>query len=131
ADSRAFCTAGSNRPINTAMMAMTTSNSKRVKARRACCMAENSGQRKCTQRKDARPHRNLIILFDRATGASHLSALPERIMVRRVSWALVAGLALLVLGGCRSRPPYEGKSVAELETMLHASDPGVQARGAF
>src|SRR5438552_3813540 len=32
AASRTFCTAGSNRPISTAMMAMTTSNSMRVKA---------------------------------------------------------------------------------------------------
>src|SRR6059058_3919472 len=34
ADSRTFCTAGSSRPISTAMMAITTSNSIRVNARR-------------------------------------------------------------------------------------------------
>jgi hypothetical protein len=41
-------------------------------------------------------------------------------------------LALLALAvGCRSRPPYEGKSVAELERMLSDSNPTVQAQGAF
>jgi HEAT repeat protein len=38
---------------------------------------------------------------------------------------------LLVVAACRSRPPYEGKSVAELERMLGDPDPAVQVQGAF
>jgi hypothetical protein len=34
AAARTFCTAGNSRPISTAMMAMTTSSSNKVKARR-------------------------------------------------------------------------------------------------
>src|SRR5262249_40890458 len=37
AASRTFCTAGTSRPISTAMMAMTTSKSMRVKAGRPIC----------------------------------------------------------------------------------------------
>jgi hypothetical protein len=44
-------------------------------------------------------------------------------------------LLLLLLAGlfasCRSRPPYEGKSAAELERMLHDPDQAVQVQGAF
>src|SRR5262249_44593199 len=32
---------------------------------------------------------------------------------------------------CRSKPPYEGKSAAELEEMLKDEDPKVQAQGAY
>jgi HEAT repeat protein len=39
---------------------------------------------------------------------------------------------ILLLGsGCRGRPPYEGKSVAQLIRMLNDPKPAVQAQGAF
>jgi HEAT repeat protein len=38
---------------------------------------------------------------------------------------------LALITACQSKPPYEGKSVAELERMLHASDTAVQSQGAF
>ena len=46
------------------------------------------------------------------------------------------GLLLLVVClaavGCRAKaPPYEGKTVAELDKMLKSSDPVAQAQGAF
>jgi HEAT repeat protein len=37
----------------------------------------------------------------------------------------------LVSAGCSNRAPYEGKSVAELERMLHDPSPAVQAQGAY
>ncbi len=40
-------------------------------------------------------------------------------------------LALLLLMGCGRKPPYEGRSVAELERMLDDSNPTVQMQGAF
>src|SRR5262245_2066798 len=43
---------------------------------------------------------------------------------------LVCFVCFVVIG-CRSRAPYEGKSVAELEAMLRDADPKVQAQGAF
>jgi HEAT repeat protein len=47
---------------------------------------------------------------------------------RALGWAL----AVLLLTGCgRGRPPYEGKSVAELERMLEGPDPAAQVQGAF
>ena len=38
---------------------------------------------------------------------------------------------LMLLPGCGRKPPYEGRSVAELERMLGDSDPAVQVQGAF
>jgi HEAT repeat protein len=43
----------------------------------------------------------------------------------------VIGLAFLLGSGCRSRPPYEGRSVAQLVRMLNDRSPAVQAQGAF
>jgi HEAT repeat protein len=46
--------------------------------------------------------------------------------------ALGLALAVALLAGCgRGKPPYEGKSVAELERMLDDPSPTVQAQGAF
>src|SRR5712691_8118394 len=45
--------------------------------------------------------------------------------------ALVCLLLVALAGGCSSKAPYEGKSVAELERMLRDSDPAVQTQGAF
>src|SRR5262249_10447703 len=53
AASRTFCTAGSSRPIRTAMMAITTSSSMRVKARRR--MAHSSRMDRPRERTDAHP----------------------------------------------------------------------------
>src|SRR5919201_1470415 len=45
---------------------------------------------------------------------------------------LVVFAALLTgLAGCRARPPYEGKSIPQLERMLQDADPRVQAQGAY
>jgi HEAT repeat protein len=43
----------------------------------------------------------------------------------------VVVLLATLLAGCTSRPPYEGKSVADLERMLSDSDPKVQMQGAY
>ena len=40
-------------------------------------------------------------------------------------------LAALLLLGCNRKPPYEGRSVADLERMLADPKPSVQAQGAF
>ena len=42
----------------------------------------------------------------------------------------IALVALLVMG-CNRKPPYEGRSVADLERMLADPKPSVQAQGAF
>ncbi len=43
-----------------------------------------------------------------------------------------AGLLLLLLiAGCSHKPPYEGRSVAELERMLDDPDPKTQVQGAY
>ncbi|HKB35515.1 MAG TPA: HEAT repeat domain-containing protein [Gemmataceae bacterium] len=42
--------------------------------------------------------------------------------------AVVLGIVLL---GCQSQPPYEGKSPAQLQKMLRDADPTVQAQGAI
>src|SRR5215471_5080170 len=51
-------------------------------------------------------------------------------MSRTVFIAFGFSLAVL-LGSCRSKPDYEGKSAEELEEMLQDEDPAVQARGAY
>jgi HEAT repeat protein len=40
-------------------------------------------------------------------------------------------LCLLAVGGCRCKAPYEDKTAAELEAMLHSAEPTVQMQGAF
>jgi HEAT repeat protein len=45
--------------------------------------------------------------------------------------SLVLLLLLIPLSGCRVRPPYEGKGVAELEQMLRDANPAVQAQAAY
>ena len=40
-------------------------------------------------------------------------------------------LPLLFLAACHSKPPYEGKSAADLERMLGDPNPAVQAQGAY
>jgi HEAT repeat protein len=48
--------------------------------------------------------------------------------IGRVAWLFV----FLFLLGCQGkRPPYENKSVEELERMLHDPSPAIQAQGAF
>ncbi len=44
-------------------------------------------------------------------------------------WGMV--LLALILPGCGRKPPYEGRSVPELERMLADPDPKVQVQGAF
>jgi HEAT repeat protein len=46
---------------------------------------------------------------------------------------LAPGLLFLtfILPACGHKPPYEGRSVPELERMLEDTDPKVQAQGAF
>lgn len=41
------------------------------------------------------------------------------------------GLLLALLLGCGRKPPYEGRSIAELEAMLNDPNPTVQVQGAF
>jgi len=41
------------------------------------------------------------------------------------------GVLLLVLLGCGRKPPYEGRSVSELERMLDDPSPTVQVQGAY
>jgi HEAT repeat protein len=45
----------------------------------------------------------------------------------RVLCLLVAVLAT----SCGTKPPYEGKSVAQLEAMLRSADPATQVQGAY
>src|SRR5437660_1653899 len=40
-------------------------------------------------------------------------------------------LCVLLLAGCKAKPPFEGKSVAELQGMLRSGDADVQVQGAF
>src|SRR5919204_4327625 len=49
--------------------------------------------------------------------------------VRGLSRALV--LLTAVLPGCGRSPPYEGKTVTQLERMLHDPSPRAQAQGAY
>jgi HEAT repeat protein len=44
---------------------------------------------------------------------------------------LLIGALILACTGCHRTPPYEGKSVSQLEQMLRDSNPKVQAQGAF
>src|SRR5260370_37012497 len=48
-----------------------------------------------------------------------------------VRGSLLLFLILLATSGCRSKAPYEGKSVAQLRRMLQDSDTKVQVQGAF
>ncbi len=45
--------------------------------------------------------------------------------------ALAVGFSVLLLVSCSSRPPYEGKSVAQLEAMLKSSEPAKQVQGCY
>jgi HEAT repeat protein len=49
----------------------------------------------------------------------------------RITWLMIPFALALTAGACRTKAPYEGKSVAELERMLHDPSPAVQAQGAF
>src|SRR5947209_15129616 len=57
---------------------------------------------------------------------------PERVVqrdgIRR--WVITAAW-LACAAGCQSKPPFEGKSAAELEQMLRGPDPVAQAQGAL
>lgn len=44
---------------------------------------------------------------------------------------LVVLLLPILISACRPKPPYEGKSTAELEQMLRDPNAAVQAQGAF
>src|SRR5262245_1384350 len=48
----------------------------------------------------------------------------------RRAWGLLSLLTMLI-AGCGSKAPYEGKSVAQLERMLRDSNTTVQAQGAM
>jgi HEAT repeat protein len=50
--------------------------------------------------------------------------------LQKIGLVLVISLTLCGLA-CRSRPPYEGKSIAALQRMLHDPNPRVQVQGAF
>jgi len=50
-------------------------------------------------------------------------------MGRPVHIVFLLAMALSI-SSCRHKPPYEGKSVAQLERMLHDPDPIVQVQGA-
>jgi HEAT repeats len=52
----------------------------------------------------------------------------QRDGIRR--WVMAAAW-LACAAGCQSKPPYEGKSAAELERMLNGPDPVAQAQGAL
>jgi HEAT repeat protein len=41
------------------------------------------------------------------------------------------GLSAFLATSCGSKPPYEGKSVAQLEKMLQSADPSAQVQGAY
>src|SRR6516165_3447043 len=103
AASRTFCTAGSSRPIKMAMMARTTNSSMSVNAYRRDMM-------KPPARDERRVGGQMNFHFTNWRG-----------------WVFI----FLFAAGCGSRPPYEGKSVAQLEKMLQDADPAVQAQGAF
>ncbi len=49
---------------------------------------------------------------------------------RSLQSALVL-MTALALSSCQGSAPYEGKSVADLQRMLHNPDPNVQTQGAF
>jgi HEAT repeat protein len=51
--------------------------------------------------------------------------------MRRVLRLGIVALLLLGIPSCSSKPPYQGKSAAELEQMLADPDPKVQTQGAF
>jgi HEAT repeat protein len=44
------------------------------------------------------------------------------------TWCL---LAAILATSCGTKPPYEGKSVAQLEAMLRSPDPTTQVQGAY
>src|SRR5690348_1208004 len=52
----------------------------------------------------------------------------RKISMRRSDWLL---LAALVVGCGKPALPHEGKTVTQLEGMLHDADPAVQAQGAL
>jgi HEAT repeat protein len=56
----------------------------------------------------------------------HRAAKPHR----RRSRLLLPSL-LMMISGCGSQPPYEGKTVDELTRMLRDADPTVQSQGAY
>ncbi len=51
--------------------------------------------------------------------------------MHRRAWLALVGVILTALPACRSRAPYEGRSPAQLERMLHDPKPAVQAQGAY
>ncbi|MGE3803214.1 MAG: HEAT repeat domain-containing protein [Gemmataceae bacterium] len=50
-------------------------------------------------------------------------------MTAQRQWPVVA--ALLLTAGCQGQPPYRGKTVAQLERMLHDREATVQVQGAM
>src|SRR5260370_15040881 len=72
-------------------------------------------------------------------GLASLRETPSSILFLRSSFfipcfvrgSLLLFLILLAISGCRSKAPYEGKSVTQLRRMLHHPDTKVQVQGAF
>src|SRR4051812_35340420 len=57
---------------------------------------------------------------------------PGRVLQRNgIRRLIMAALLACGVAGCQSKPPYEGKSAAELEQMLRGPDPVAQAQGAL
>src|SRR5262249_28173765 len=112
AASRAFCTAGSKSAMSDVMMPITTSNSTSVKPRREMRMS----------------HLAFAIGKMRYAGSTiHCNAArsPNSTENRKsLETVLSAFLLIFILPslGCGAKPAHEGKSVAELKTMLGGAD---------
>jgi HEAT repeat protein len=55
----------------------------------------------------------------------------DRMLHMRVSTVMVWALLPCLLLGCAKKPPYEGKSAAELERMVQSNDTARQVQGAY
>src|SRR5262249_44436568 len=128
------------KPMSAPMMAMTTSNSISVKASRTERTAGLSRQGTIERR-----HCILHIMnrrFIRSLNSRRLmECIPRSAQLRpatfnkRVRAPIMASkfcfLLLSLMVGCGHKPPYEGKSVAQLERMLKDGDADAQSQAAY
>jgi hypothetical protein len=67
---------------------------------------------------------------DRLEEPAESHTIQKMAMSLKLHYGILIAL-VLALNGCRSKAPYEGRSVADLERLLRDPDPAKQVQGAF
>jgi hypothetical protein len=82
-------------------------------------------------RDDAQNRLSSLNLAASKGAAFSVTMSDRRSFMSRPACLFLAGLLALAAISCARKAPYEGKSIGQLEAMLHDANPAVQAQGAY